>query len=146
MATGQPSPPQRCYSCPNQGTHTARQAPVWIPHRHVADLRLEEMIFLQAQSDGRAAFLVFNQACSRDITNLELTALNQDFDNSNIEADVGVTSDSITLFSRHLNGINARRPEGMRKDENDLTSRQRWQWTHSKKFVQHLRSACTRTQ
>ena len=49
--------------------------------------------------------------------------LNQDFDNSSIEADVGVTSDSITLFSRHLNGINARHPENVRKNNNDLTLR-----------------------
>ena len=41
---------------------------------------MQEMIFLQAQSDGRAADLVLNQACSRDVTDLELTALNQDFD------------------------------------------------------------------
>ena len=45
-------------------------------YRHVADLRLQEMIFLQAQSDGRAAYLVLNQACRRDITDLELTQLN----------------------------------------------------------------------
>ena len=49
------------------------------------------MIFLQAQGDGRAAYLILAQTCSRDITDLELTQLNQDFDNSSIEADVGVT-------------------------------------------------------
>ena len=92
-------------------------------YRHVADLRLQEMMFLQAQSDGRVAYLVLDQACRRDITDLELTRLNQDFDNSSIEADVGITSDSITLFGRHLNGVNARRPENMRKNDNDLTLR-----------------------
>ena len=86
-------------------------------YRHVADLRLQDMMFLQAQSDGRAAYLVLDQACRRDITDLELPRLNQDFDNSSIEGDVGVTCDSITLFGCHLNGVNARRPEGMRKDE-----------------------------
>ena len=65
------------------------------------------MIILQAQSDGREAFLVLKTACSRDITDLELTVLNQQFDNSSIEADVGVTAGSITMFSRHLNGSNA---------------------------------------
>ena len=78
------------------------------------------MIFVQAQGDGREAYLVLYKVGSRDDTNLELTALNQDFDNSSIEADVGVTSDPITLFSRYLNDINARRPESMRKNENDL--------------------------
>ena len=84
-------------------------------YRHIADMRLQEMISLQSQGGGHAAFLVLNAACSRDITDLELTVLNQVFDNSSIEADVGVTSDSITLFSRHLSGINAQRPESMRK-------------------------------
>ena len=27
-------------------------------YRHIADLRLQEMIFLQAQGDGRAAYIV----------------------------------------------------------------------------------------
>ena len=81
------------------------------------------MIFLQAQSNGRSAFLVLNAACSRDITDLELTVLNQQFDNASIEAGVGVNSDSITMFSRHLNGINAQRPENQRKNANDLTLR-----------------------
>jgi hypothetical protein len=91
-----------------EGTHLSRRAKHLFGYlyKHIADLILQEMIFMPAQSDGREAFLVLNKACSRDITDLaELTALNQDFDNSNIEADVGVTSDSITLFSRHLNGI-----------------------------------------
>ena len=52
------------------------------------------MIFLQAQSDGRAAYVIMSQHCSRDIMDLEITQLNHDFDNSTIEADVGVTRDS----------------------------------------------------
>ena len=64
------------------------------------------MIFLQAQSDGRRAYLVLNQVCKRDITDIELTQLNQEFDNSSIEADVGVTINSIQLFGRHLNRVN----------------------------------------
>ena len=63
------------------------------------------------------------QHCSRDITDLEITQLNQDFDNSTIEADVSVTCDSIPLFARHLTGLNARCPENMRKDDNDMTIR-----------------------
>ena len=51
------------------------------------------------------------------------TQLNQDFDNSSIEANVGITCDSITLFARHLTGLNARRPDNMRKDDNDMTLR-----------------------
>ena len=37
-------------------------------YKHLADTRLREMIFMQAQSDGRAAYLVLDHACRRDIT------------------------------------------------------------------------------
>ena len=56
-------------------------------------------------------------------TSIELNQLNQEFDNSSIEADVGVTINSITNYGRHLTGVNTRRPEPMRKDDNDLTLR-----------------------
>ena len=92
-------------------------------YKHIADARLREMIFLQAQSDGRAAYVVLQQACSRDITDLEITQFNQDFDNSSIEADIGINVDSITLYARHLSGLNARRPEHLRKDDNAMTLR-----------------------
>ena len=92
-------------------------------YKHIADARLREMIFIRAQSDGRAAYVIMTQNCSRDITDLEITQLNQDFDDSTIEVDVGVNSDSITLFARHLVGLNARRPEHMRKDGNAMTLR-----------------------
>ena len=81
------------------------------------------MIFLQAQSNGRESYLVLNQACRRDVTDLELNQQNQEFDNSSIEADVGVPINTITNFGRHLTGVNARRPEGMRKDDDALTLR-----------------------
>ena len=64
-----------------------------------------------------------NLTSSRNVTNLELTRMNQDFYNSSIEADVGVTCDSITLFGRYLAELNARRPEGQRKDDDTLTLR-----------------------
>ena len=82
--------------------------------KHIADARLREMIFINAQSNRRAAYIILSQHCSRDITNLEITQLNQDFDNASIEANVGVTSDSITLFARHLSGLNTRCPDNMR--------------------------------
>ena len=66
------------------------------------------MISFQARSNGREAYLVLDQACRRDITDLELNQLNQEFDNSSIEADVGVSINSITSFEngRHLTGVN----------------------------------------
>ena len=79
------------------------------------------MIYFQARSNGREAYIILDQACRRDITDLELNQLNQEFDNSSIEADVGVTINSITNFGRHLTGVNTRRPEPMRKNDSDLT-------------------------
>ena len=70
--------------------------------RHVADPRLQEMMSFEAKSDGRLAYLLLDAACTRSITDLELNMLNREFDGSSIEADVGVTADSITNFSRHL--------------------------------------------
>ena len=92
-------------------------------YKHFADARLREMIFLQAQPDGRAAYVVMSQTGSRDITDLETMQLKQDFDNSSIGADVGINRDSITLYARHLSGLNARRPDNMRKDDEAMTLR-----------------------
>ena len=81
------------------------------------------MISFNAKSDGRQAYLILDTACRRDIPDLELNALNHEFDNASTEADVGVTANSITDFSRHLTGMNTRRPQPMRKNENELTLR-----------------------
>ena len=76
-------------SAPQARAHTRRCKHLFgYLYKHVADLRLQEMISIQAQGDGRAAFLLLNQACRRDVTDLELTQLNQDFDNASIEKDV----------------------------------------------------------
>ena len=58
---------------------------------------------MQAYANGRVAYLIFNEVCSQNNTDLELTALNQAVANSSNKADVGVTSDPITLFKRYLN-------------------------------------------
>jgi hypothetical protein len=79
------------------------------------------MIFMQAQSDGREAYVVLNRACRREITDLEIQQLDQDFNNSSIEADIGINADSITSYSRYLIGLNAKRPDHMRKDDNAMT-------------------------
>ena len=81
------------------------------------------MMSAEARSDGRQAYFLLDAACTRDITDLELNMLNREFDDSSIEADVGVTADSITNFSRHLKGVNNRRPVAKRKDDNELTLR-----------------------
>ena len=55
-------------------------------YKHIADPRLREMIFLQAQSDGRAAYVILSQHYHREITDLEITQLNQEFDTACFEA------------------------------------------------------------
>ena len=57
-----------------------------------------------------SSWTLLDTACRRDITDLELNVHNQEFDGASIEADVGVTISSITNFSRHLTGVNTRRP------------------------------------
>ena len=90
-------------------------------YKHIADLKLQEFIYVQAYGNGRVAYLVLNEICSQNNTDLELTALmNHAVSNSSIKADVGVTSNPITLFKRYLNSINARRPESMRENKKNL--------------------------
>ena len=49
-------------------THTKRAKHLFgYLYKHIADLRLQEMIFLQAQGDGRVAYLILLQTCSRDL-------------------------------------------------------------------------------
>ena len=78
--------------------------------------------------DGRAAYRMLEQHCTRTITDLEIETLNAEWDQSSITASVGVTLDSITMFARHLNGLNARRPQLIngqpgRKSEDELTKK-----------------------
>ena len=98
-------------------------------YRHVADLRLREMVSPVGNvRDGRAAYRMLEQHCTRTITDLEIETLNAEWDQSSITASVGVTLDSITMFARHLNGLNARRPalingQPGRKSEDELTKK-----------------------
>ena len=50
------------------------------------------MILLQDKGSGRDAYLTLNDACRLTITDLELTALDEVFDNSTIEKDVPVST------------------------------------------------------
>ena len=49
-------------------------------YRHVADLRLREMMHAAARNDGRAAFQLLEQHCRRDITDLEMFDLNNEWE------------------------------------------------------------------
>ena len=90
-------------------------------YRHVADLRLREMMHATARNDGRAAFQLLEQHCRRDITDLEMFDLNSEWDSATFVTTVGISIDTITNFSRFISGLNARRPAGRRKDDDDLT-------------------------
>ena len=90
-------------------------------YRHVVDLRLREMMHAQARNDGRAAFRILEQTCRRDITDLEMFALNEEWDRCTFLSAVGLSADTITMFSRYLGGLNARRPATHRKNNDGLT-------------------------
>jgi len=92
-----------------------------ILYRHVTDMRLREMIAAQANNDGRAAFQLLERNCRERVTDLEMQALNIQFDSVSIGANIGCSADTITELDRLLCGLNARRPVGRRKDDNELT-------------------------
>ena len=63
-------------------------------YKHIANQKLQELIYVQAYGSGREAYLILNETCSHD-TDLEIAALNQAVTNSNIKDDDGVTSKPI---------------------------------------------------
>jgi hypothetical protein len=79
-------------------------------YRHITDIQLREMLHAQARNDGRAAFQLLVIHCRREITDLELADLDEQWNAARIASCVGVTADSITHFPRYINGLNARRP------------------------------------
>ena len=90
-------------------------------YRHVTDLRLREMMHAQARNDGRAAFRMLELHCRRDITDLEMFDLNAEWEAATFITAVGLSLDTVTMFTRYINGLNARRPAAERKDDNALT-------------------------
>ena len=90
-------------------------------YAHLADLRLREMLSAMCPRDGRRAFQYLEQQCARQITDLELFAHNKEWEDASITSCIGVKVDSVTMFSRYLNGLNARRPIGSRKSNDELT-------------------------
>ena len=94
-----------------------------ILYRHVPEPRLREMMHANAANDGRAAFELLEANCRQVIDDLELLQMDADWTAASILNTVGFSMDSITLFSRHLNGLNALRPFGNRKTEDEITTK-----------------------
>ena len=92
-------------------------------YRHVPDARLREMMHASANNDGRAAFELLEANCRQQIDDLELLQMDADWNGATILNAVGYSIDSITLFSRQLNGLNALRPAGQRKTEDEVTTK-----------------------
>ena len=90
-------------------------------YSHIADLRLREMLSAMCPRDGRRAFMYLEQQCARQITDLELFAHDKEWQDASIIGSIGVKLDSITMFTRYLNGLNARRPAASRKNNDELT-------------------------
>lgn len=61
-----------------------------------------------ARDDGRAAFRLLEVNCRRDTTDLEMFDLNNEWETATFLNTVGITIDTVTLFSRFINGLNAR--------------------------------------
>ena len=90
-------------------------------YRHVTEPRLREMIASQANNDGRTAYQLLVRNCRERVTDLEMQALDVQFDGVSIEKDIGCSADSITLLDRLLCGLNARRPADRRKTDDQMT-------------------------
>ena len=78
-------------------------------YRHVTDLRLREIMHMNHNRDGRAAFQMLEAQCRERISDLEMFKLNAEWENASIAKSVGIHADSILSFQRFLNGLNARR-------------------------------------
>ena len=92
-------------------------------YRHVPEPRLREMMHATARNDGRAAFRLLETNCRQAIDDLELLQMDADWNSATILNAVGFSVDSITLFARHLNGLNALRPVANRKTEDQSTTK-----------------------
>ena len=92
-------------------------------YKHIPDPRLREMMHATARNDGRAAFRLLEANCRQNIDDLEMLQQDANWNNATILNSVGFNIDSITLFSRHLNGLNALRPAANRKTEDELTTK-----------------------
>ena len=92
-------------------------------YRHIPEPRLREMMHATARNDGRAVFRMLEANCRQVIDDLELLQMDGDWNTATILNSVGYSVDSVTLFSRHLNGLNALRPAANRKTEDELTTK-----------------------
>ena len=81
------------------------------------------MMHANTPNDGRAAFELLEANCRQQVDDLELLQMDADWNSATILNAVGFSIDSITLFSRHLNGLNALRPAANRKTEDELTTK-----------------------
>jgi hypothetical protein len=110
-------------------------------YSHVPDHRLREMIQSAAPLDGRAAFILLNEHCNLAITDLEIHVLDKDWENATIRASVGVNLNSITMFKRHLDGLNYQRPANLKKSNDDLAKKFLLSIDSSLSNVLHLEAA-----
>ena len=74
------------------------------------DLRLREVFKNDFPRDGRAMWQHLVQQCCIQVDDLRLLQHDADFDNATILNTVGYVLDSVVLFQRFLNGLNAKRP------------------------------------
>ena len=92
-------------------------------YAHIDDERLREMMDSLPDDDRRGtnAWALVMRECDIGTSDLEIIDLRRDFQTVSIESDVGYTADSIIMFSRLLNSLNARLPSSDRYDDNALS-------------------------
>ena len=71
---------------------------------------------------GEAWSLIVRE-CDVPDDDLELNTMNREWENTTVLNSVGYNLSTITDFSRHLNTLNAKRPQARRINENDKTAK-----------------------
>ena len=72
---------------------------------------------------GRTAYGALAAACAQPVDALKLRALNRDWDNVDMLADVGVNANSIVMLSKRLKALNSKRPVAHRKTADQIAER-----------------------
>ena len=92
-------------------------------YAHVDDERLREMLSALPDDDrrGAGAWALVLAECDQGTTDLEILDIKAEFESASIEKTVGYSADTVTLFARELNSLNARLPAGKKYSPTDMS-------------------------
>ena len=91
-------------------------------YQHIDDERLREMLTDLPHDDQRGveAWRLIIRECDQGTSDLEILDIRLEFEQATIESTVGHSEDSIIMYSRVLNSLNARLPQGQKYSDDAL--------------------------